>query len=248
MKKILAFILCIVLMCAMTIVAFAESEVVEETPPVVEILPVEEPTPETEPPDTTPPTEAIPLPTPSEPTPEEEAKGYTDIITDWFEANSGALSIVFTIIGYGIVLFKKVKKMTASVTTMNNNAVSISENGSIIANNALAQVKDIAEVVRGYSDKMAELLAKIEKSEEDKQKLEEALSDVHTHLKTAKLANVELANEVAELLVLANIPNSKKDELYARHLAAVGAIADAENTEVKEDDVEQEAQDILLAV
>ena len=58
------------------------------------------------------------------------------------------------------------------------------------------------------------------------------------------LANVELANEVAELLVLANIPNSKKEELYSRHLAAVGAIAEAEkievNTEVKED-VEQTA-------
>ena len=226
MKKILAFIVCIVLVCAMPLVVFAEetTEAVPETAPVVE-----ETIPETVAPDVA----------PTEPTIEEEAQGYADIIAAWFEENSGALGIVFTIIGYGIVLFKKVKTMTASVTTMNNNAVSISENGSLIANNALAQVKDIAEVVKGYSDKMAELLAKIEKSEEDKQKLEEALADVHTHLKTAKLANVELANEVAELLVLANIPNSKKDELYARHLAAVGAIAEAENTEVKEDDREE---------
>jgi hypothetical protein len=229
MKKILAFIVCIVLVCAMPLVVFAE----ETTEDVVDTTPVvEETIPETDVPDV--------APTPStDLTPEEEAKGYADIIAAWFEANSGALGIVFTIIGYGIVLFKKVKTMTASVTTMNNNAVSISENGSIIANNALTQVKDIAEVVRGYSDKMAELLAKIEKSEEDKQKLETALTDVHTHLKTAKLANVELANEVAELLVLANIPNSKKDELYARHLAAVGAIAEAENTEVTEDDREE---------
>ena len=229
MKKILAFIVCIVLICAMPLVVFAEEtadDVVDTTPVVEETIP------ETTVPDV--------APTPStDLTPEEEAQGYADIIAAWFEENSGALGIVFTIIGYGIVLFKKVKTMTASVTTMNNNAVSISENGSIIANNALAQVKDIAEVVRGYSDKMAELLAKIEKSEEDKLKLEEALSDVHTHLKTAKLANVELANEVAELLVLANIPNSKKDELYARHLAAVGAIAEAENTEVKEDEREE---------
>ena len=229
MKKILAFIVCIVLVCAMPLVVFAE----ETTDDVVETTPVvEETIPETDVPD------VAPTP-PTEPTIEEEAKGYADIIAAWFEKNSGALGIVFTIIGYGIVLFKKVKTMTASVTTMNNNAVSISENGSLIANTALNQVKDIAEVVKGYSDKMSELLARVEKSEEDKQKLETALADVHTHLKIAKLANVELANEVAELLVLANIPNSKKDELYARHLAAVGAIAEAENTEVKEDDREE---------
>jgi hypothetical protein len=226
MKKILAFIVCIVLMCAMPLAVFAE-ETIEEIP---ETVPVVEETIS----DTT-----ISDVVPTEPTLKEEAQGYADIIAAWFEKNSGALGIVFTIIGYGIVLFKKVKTMTASVTTMNNNAVSISENGSIIANNALAQVKDIAEVVKGYSDKMAELLSKVEKSEEDKQKLEEALAEVRTLLKTAKLANVELANEVAELLVLANIPNSKKDELYARHLAAVGAIAEAENTEVKEDDREE---------
>jgi hypothetical protein len=57
-----------------------------------------------------------------------------------------------------------------------------------------------------------------------------------TYIKTAKLANVEFANELAELLVLANIPNSKKDELYSRHIAAVGAIAEAEKTEVTTND------------
>ena len=53
------------------------------------------------------------------------------------------------------------------------------------------------------------------------------------YIKASKLANVELANELAELLVLANIPNSKKDELYSRHIAAVAAISDAEKTEEK---------------
>lgn len=240
MKKILAFIVCIVLMCAMPIVAFAESEVIEETPPVVETLPTEEPTPETEPPDTAPPAELTPLPTPPEPTFEEDARATTEKIKAWFEKNSGALTIVFTIIGYGVVLFKKAKSMVKSVTTLNNNAVSVSESGTKIANDALKKINEASKVVGGYADKISELLAKIEKSEEDKQRLEAALLDAHTLLKTAKAANVELSNEVAELLVLANIPNSKKEELYSRHLAAVGAIADAEKTEVKED-VEQEA-------
>lgn len=233
MNKILAFIVCIVLICAMPLAVFAEE--------VSETLPVEDMIPETEAIDTTPTTEATPLPTPTEPTIKEEVKGYADIIAAWFEANSGALGIVFTIIGYGIVLFKKVKTMTASVTTMNNNAVSISENGSIIANNALAQVKDIAEVVSGYSEKMAELLAKIEKSEEDKQKLEAALNESHALLKSSRLANKSIADEVAKLITLAGLPNSVKSELYEQHLENVRAIAEAENPEVKEDDVEQEA-------
>ena len=219
MKKILAFIVCIVLVCAMPLAVFAE----ETTDDVVDTTPVvEETIPET----------TVPDVVPTEPTLEEEAQGYADIIAAWFEENSGALGIVFTIIGYGIVLFKKVKTMTASVTTMNNNAVSISENGSKIATDALA-------IMSGYTDKLTELLAKIEKSEDDKQKLEEALIESHTLLKSARLANKSIADEVAKLITLAGLPNSVKSELYEQHLENVRAIAEAENPEVKEDDREE---------
>ena len=100
----------------------------------------------------------------------------------------------------------------------------------------------VSSDVTGYKEVIENLLAEYRTSAEDKQKLEQALAEFHTHLKTAKLANVELANEVAELLVLANIPNSKKEELYSRHLAAVGAIADAEKTEVISDDNGKETE------
>ena len=240
MKKILAFILCIVLMCAMPIVAFAESEVIEETPPVVETLPTEEPTPETEPPDTTPPTELTPLPTPPEPTFEEDARATTEKIKAWFEKNSGALTIVFTIIGYGVAMFKKIKNVVKSATTMNNNAISIAENSDKTTAAALAKLDVATAIINSYEEKMTELLSEIRENDEDKKKHAMALEKVTTYLEAAKAANVELSNEVAELLVLANIPNSKKEELYSRHLKAVGAIADAEKTEVKED-VEQEA-------
>ena len=65
------------------------------------------------------------------------------------------------------------------------------------------------------------------------------LEKVNKHLETSKSANLEFSNELAELLVLANIPNSKKDELYSRHRAAVDAMAAAEETEVKENDGEE---------
>jgi type IV secretory pathway TrbF-like protein len=100
----------------------------------------------------------------------------------------------------------------------------------------LAEIEKVTKKVSEYDEEIAKLLAEVRSNEEEKQLLRQALDDVYAFLKTSKLANVELANEVAELLVLANIPNSKKDELYARHLAAVNAIAEAEKTEVKEDD------------
>ena len=98
----------------------------------------------------------------------------------------------------------------------------------------------MSSIVLGYKDEIETLLSAFRINSEEKQKLEKALSDVQTFLKTSKLANMELANEVAELLVLANIPNSKKEELYSRHLAAVGAITEAEKLEVTTDDNGQE--------
>ena len=74
----------------------------------------------------------------------------------------------------------------------------------------------------------ASLLDEVRKTAEEKQSLETTLIHVETFLKSSKLATLELANEVAELLVLANIPVSKKDEFYARHTQAVHEIESVE--------------------
>ena len=76
------------------------------------------------------------------------------------------------------------------------------------------------------------MLAEVRANAEEKKKLEVALENTTTYLKAAELANEELGNELAELLVLANIPNAKKEELYSRHLAAVKEMHEAVNTEV----------------
>ena len=102
------------------------------------------------------------------------------------------------------------------------------------------RVENVSAVVDKYKDEIITLLAEIRQTDDEKKKLETALAEVENYLKTAKLANTELANEVAELLVLANIPNSKKEELYSRHRAAVAAIDAAEHKEVK-DNVGEEA-------
>ena len=118
----------------------------------------------------------------------------------------------------------------------------VAEKSSEAINTALSGVENASTVVGGYKTDIEAILAEYRQTAEDRKRLETALDHVENFIKTAKLANVELANEVAELLVLANIPNSKKDELYSRHRAAVDAIvsAEAEATEVNEDENHEE--------
>jgi hypothetical protein len=234
MKKILAFIVCIVLVCAMPLVAFAEeadTDAVGEGEPIVDILPSEDEEViegEFEGEESTP-----------EPTPEEQAEITTEKIVAWVQANLEEISVIITMI---LTVFYQVRKhavLNKSIGTLNNNSIAVAKNSETAIEKALTEVASVASMVNGYKDEITSLLAEVRANDEEKQKLKEALTEVHTHLKSAKLANMELANEVAELLVLANIPNSKKEELYSRHLAAVGAIADAEKTEVKDDDKQE---------
>ena len=281
MKKLLAFMLCAVLMCAAPTVAFAEDvtdenvTTAEEVPTTEEIVTEGEITaaetmPETEPetdavtePVTEPVTEAAPVETepvatePAETEPVEtepvvtepvstdteadsvtleEIQTYCDKVVEWVLASFEEISVIVTLIAGAYYSFRKHGWLNKAISTLNNNAVVIAEDSKSAINNALAEVKGMAETVSEYKAMIEAALEEVRKSDEEKKRLEAALNQFESYLKTSKLANIELANEVAELLVLANIPNSKKEELYSRHVAAVGAITEAENAEVKTDD------------
>ena len=201
MKRLLAFILCVVLMIgATTVIASAEdgsADAVEvETSVAVE--------------DTT---ENIPM---------------TDIIVDYIKSHVEELSVIGTLILGIFYEIRKHKKLNGSIGTLNNNAIAVAENSAATIKKALDEVKDIANIVNEYKTEFASLLGEVRKSAEEKQSLETTLAHVETFLKTAKLATLELSNEVAELLVLANIPNSKKEELYSRHTKAVHELENVE--------------------
>ena len=177
----------------------------------------------------------------SEETNEEEAPTATEVvqtvtesITIWIEEHSVELGIIFTLIGYGIVLFKKLGTVIKSAGTMNNNTIKVAKNSEDFIGQAMLKMEEASSVVSSYGEKMALLLDAFHNTAEDKARLEKELLEMHKALKLAKDANVEFANELAELLALANIPNYKKEEIGARHLAAVNAIAEAEKEEVKE--------------
>ena len=80
----------------------------------------------------------------------------------------------------------------------------------------------------GYDAKIVALLEAFKTTAEDKARLEKELVEIRNYLKTSTDANIEFANELGELLGLANIPNYKKEEIGARHLEAVKAIMEAE--------------------
>lgn len=211
MKKILAFILCVMLILALPVVSFAEEgdsanieqnvESTENVPTVEENLAEEEILPELT---------------------------ITETIAAWFKENYADISVIGTLLLTIFYEVRKHKSLNGSIGTLNNNAIAVAENSASTIKAALSEVEDISKVVNSYKEEIASLLGEIRKNAEEKESLETTLAHVETFLKTAKLATLELSNEVAELLVLANIPNSKKDELYARHTKAVHELEAAE--------------------
>jgi hypothetical protein len=171
-----------------------------------------------------------------------EAESTTDKIMAYIQVHLEDLSVIITLCVSVLYQIRKHAKLNKSIGTLNNNAISIAENSATAIGTALNGVNKASAVVDGYKGNIEALLAEYRTTAEDRRRLEKMLVETENHLKTAKLANVEFANELAELLVLANIPNSKKDELYARHRAAVDAIAcaEAEATEVTDDEHEEE--------
>lgn len=157
-----------------------------------------------------------------------EEISITEEIVDYIKSHVEEFSVIFTLL---LTIFYEVRKhgkLNGSIGTLNNNAITVAEKSSAAIDNALGKVEGIAEIVKNYKDEMASLLNEVRNSEEEKKALKIALEKVETYLNTAKLANIEFANELAELLCLANIPNSKKDELYAKHMKGVNELAAVE--------------------
>lgn len=112
----------------------------------------------------------------------------------------------------------------------------ISDGNAAALTDVLGKAEGIAEVVTTFTKMMETFMERIGDIESDKASLKSALTEATKNMQLSNKAVLENSNMMAELLMLANIPNSKKEELYARHLSAVNAIADAEKSEVAEND------------
>ena len=218
MKKFIAIITCVAMLGALPITVHAEDEIPADA---VEIV-VEEGTYTTEAENAVDGDISI-----DEAISETTSEKVVSYIKTYFEEISVIVSILCMIF-YEV---RKHKFLNKSIGVLNNNAVDVAKNSDASIQKALADMREMASSVAEYRNDFIAMLEEVRENAEEKRKVEEALDETLSFIKAAKLANVELGNEVAELLVLANIPNSKKEELYSRHMAAVGAISDAE-TEV----------------
>ena len=205
MKKLIIIMLCAMLMLALPI--FASAEEIDVSTPETEIT-VEGENSASE-------------------------KSVTENIVDYVIENIDKLVVIVVMAGYSIVEARLRGKMNGSIGTLNNNAVAIANNSANAINTALDKVENVTTKLKEYEDKFEVLLAEIRVSEEEKKAMETALIKVEAYLNAAKLANIEFANELAELLCLSNIPNAKKDELYKQHMEGIHKI---EMEEVKCDD------------
>ena len=244
MKKMLLFMLCLMLVCAMPLAVFADETVDVTTGEVVvditdhgdlvstEAVPPEETLPETLP---APETEAFKEQV------EIEFATLTENIKVWIEENSALIGLIVTIIGYGLVMLKKLGTIVKSASTMNNNAIAIAKNSETAIGQALSSIENASGTVTNYDESISALLEAFKSTAEDKAKLEAELLEVKNYLKTSTDANLLFADEFCELLSLANIPNYKKEALGEAFVAAKKSILDTQavtptaTEEVKED-------------
>jgi ribosome-associated translation inhibitor RaiA len=208
MKKLLAIMLCAVLIFALPIFASAEE---------TDVYPLENE-----------------IATESKNSASE--KTVTENIVDYVLENIDKLVVIVVMAGYSIAESFIRGKMKGSIGTLNNNAIAIANNSANAINNALDKVENIANKIKQYEEKFDSLIDEIRVSEEEKKALEDKLTKVESYLNTAKLANIEFANELAELLCLANIPNSKKDELYKKHVEGVQKLEGEVKSDAKGDE------------
>ena len=148
---------------------------------------------------------------------------------EWVLPHLEEISVVVTLIFTAFYNMRKHKLLSRSMGTMNHNTVTVAEQSARMMSQASAGLESAALAVKGYEARMEELLEAYRQSGEDRERLEADVREMREYCRTATQANVEFANELAELLSLANIPNYKKEEIGARHMAAVRSIAGIES-------------------
>lgn len=221
MKKIFALILCFMFI-AVPISAYAENE--SEETITEEILPEET---------------VISEENPASAPEGDTGKNWNEVkdtisgaFVKWVEPNLEEIGVVVTLIGYGIVLFKKLASVLKSLGIMNNNTITISKENANRMEQAMTAVTGYEERIKVLLEHYTSLAETLVQTAEDKKKLENELVEIKNYLKISAGANLEFSNELAELLGLANIPNYVKEEIGARHVAAKNNIIEAEKKAV----------------
>lgn len=152
---------------------------------------------------------------------------FSDNVEDWILSHLEEISVVVTLIMTCFYNMRKHKLLNRSMGTLNNNAITVAQTSNDFMGSALTQMQNASGAVVQYDERITALLEAFRTTAEDKAMLERELVEIKNYLKIESEANIEFANELADLIALANIPNYKKEEFGTRHSDKVKAIIEA---------------------
>ena len=213
MKRILVWVMICVFMISMTVVSFAE-ETYPESEAVESIEDIEkESYGESESPENV------------EEEPEKaRTETWSGAIAGFFKENFTETSLTafaIALLTFCLEHFSSNKNLKSHIGILNGNAIEIAETS---AKNAAANA-EVLEALKGEVTKWMETMENkisitlnvVTKTAEERAALESALAQNRELMNKVIIAAAENSDEIANLLLMSNIPMSKKEEMYARH-------------------------------
>ncbi len=222
MKKIIAIMVGLMLIFAMPVLCFAEEAEAGEAADTT--VTEDNSTTETETP-----TEEEKTPSEDAPAVEDQLKTITDAIAKFLEENGIDIAQIVTFITGALAVVMKIRESIKAAKVLNNNSITISKENATFMAQAQSALEGVSAIVTKYEGDINKLLEAFKVTAEEKVVLEREIVEINAQFKVLAEANIEFSNELAELLSLANIPNFKKEEIGARHAAAVNIIKDSED-------------------
>lgn len=158
-----------------------------------------------------------------------EVKGEVSaFILNWIKPHIEEISVIITLVFWVINSARDRKKTHKDMAVMNNNTITMANNSNEKMTEALVLMQASSDAVTQYDGRITELLDAFNTIMRENGALRSEFGELKKYLHSSAESNIEFANELAELLALANIPNYKKEELGKRHIASVDAIRMAE--------------------
>ena len=211
MKKIFALILALVFVMAFTLTASATDEALDST-------------------NSTPETESV--------TEAEISPSVTETIVAYFQSNLEEIAVIGSLIVGMFYEIRKHGKLTGSIGTLNNNAITIAKDAAAkmteVAGKLESYETNITTKLEEFEKKYGDLLGAFEADEEERLSFADTLAKLEKLMAAVKLAATENSDEIANLILLSGIPNAKKDELYGKHLLVVKALEAIEEGETND--------------
>lgn len=161
---------------------------------------------------------------------------WSERLVNFIKANvteTSLMTFALALAAFCIEHFSSNKKLKNHIGILNNNAIEI-------ANTSAGKTEENTKELAALKDEMAlfmdSLLVKVNdtlqsvvKTSEERDELEKKLTDNNKLLEKAIIAVNDSSDTVANLLIMSNIPNSKKEEIYSKHVAAVNSLKEIES-------------------